>query len=162
MKRVNTVRFSLVSKDAKNGSGKSTPSTARFDSPQARQALQSRDDLNAMAVPEAEYVALLRDHQHIFVHMQYLAGAAIVHDASGRQRILHMDEVAHLFLQLKDELSGATTWSRVLATRMRAESAWKHGNLKAAIVEYREVLRMLQDTPGLDVDKLAQAAMLHA
>lgn len=162
MKRVNTVRFSLVSKDAKNDSGKSTPNTARFDSPQARQALQSRDYLNAMAIPEAEYVALLRSHQNVFVHMQYLSGAAIVHDALGRQRILQMDEVAHLFLQLKDELTGATAWSRVLATRMRAESAWRHGNLKIAIVEFREVLRMLQDTPGLDVDKLAQAAMLHA
>lgn len=135
-----------------------------FETDQARQALQSKEDLINMTIPEAEYVALLRDSQNVFVHMQYLsgAGAAVVHDASGRQRILQMDEIAQLFLQVKDEISAATTWSKMLSCRVRGESALKQGNLRAAVVEYHDALRMLQDTPGLDVDKLVRAAMLHA
>ena len=163
MKRVNTVRFSFMSKDEKNNSGKSSPSSkSRFDSPQAKHALQSRDDLISMPVPEAEYVALLRGSQNVFVHMQYLSGSAIVHDASGRQRILQVDEVAQLFLQLRDELSAANTWSKTLSTRVRAESALNQGNLRTAVVEYLDALRLLQDTPGLDVDQLSRASLLHA
>lgn len=162
MNRVNTVRFSFVSKEAKEESGKNTPSrSGRFDTDQAREALQSKDDLNAMEATDAEYVALLRGSQNVFVHMQYLSGTAIVHDASGRQRILHMDEVAQLFLQLKDELSSATTWSRTLTMRMRGDSFLKQGNLKGAIIEYLDALGLLHDTPGLDVDKLARAAFMH-
>ena len=162
MNRVNTVRFSFVSKEAKEESGKNTPSrSGRFDTDQAREALQSKDDLNAMEATDAEYVALLRGSQNVFVHMQYLSGTAIVHDASGRQRILHMDEVAQLFLQLKDELSSATTWSRTLTMRMRGDSFLKQGNLTGAIIEYLDALGLLHDTPGLDVDKLARAAFMH-
>ena len=163
MKRVNTVRFSFISRDSKLSSGKSTPRSTMFETEQARQALQSKEDLNALAIPEAEYVGLLRDSQNAFVHMQYLsgAGAVIVHDASGRQRILQMDEVAQLFLQLKDELAATTTWSKTVSCRVRGESAFKQGNLRAAVVEYHDALRMLQDTPGLDVDKLVRAALLH-
>lgn len=158
------MRFSFISRESKHSSGKNTPRSTMFETEQARQALQSKEDLNSLAIPESEYIALLRDSQDIFVHMQYLsgAGAVIVHDASGRQRILQMDEVAQLFLQLKDEVAAATTWSKMLSCRVRGESALKQGNLRAAVVEYHDALRMLQETPGLDVDKLVRAAMLHA
>ncbi|KAH8431395.1 tetratricopeptide repeat protein [Aspergillus melleus] len=94
--------------------------------------------------------------------MQYISGGAVVHDASGRQRILQMDEVAQLYLQLTDELSAATIWSRTLTTRLRAEAALNQGNCRAAVVEYHDALKMLETTPALDVDKLSRAAMLHS
>lgn len=92
--------------------------------------------------------------------MQYLSGTAIVHDASNRQRILHMEEVARLFLQLRDELASTTTWSRALTMRMRADTALKQGNLKAAVLEYLDALT-LQDSSVLDSNRLARAAVLH-
>ncbi|KAF9891338.1 hypothetical protein FE257_004193 [Aspergillus nanangensis] len=113
-------------------------------------------------VTDTEYVALLRSSQNIFVHMQYLSGGAVIHDASGRQRILQMDEVAQLFLQLKDESTAATIWSRTVNTRLRAEAALKNGNCRAAVVEYHDALRILDSNPALDLDKLARAAMLHS
>lgn len=159
------MRFSFISKDVKeeeDDSEKHTPSHPHPRPHPERHTLQSQDDLHAMESTDAEYVALLRGCQHVFVHMQYLSGATIVHDASGRQRILHMDEVAQLFLQLKDELSSATTWSRTLALRVRADSALKQGNLKGAVLEYLDALALLHDSaPGLDVDQLTRAAILH-
>lgn len=123
---------------------------------------ESRDDLTGLPTPDAENVALLRSSQNVFVHMQYLSGTVIVHDASNRQRILHMEEVARLFLQLRDELAATTTWSRALTTRMRADATLKQGDLKAAVLEYLDALA-LQDSSGsvLDVNRLARASVLH-
>lgn len=115
----------------------------------------------ALPTPDAENVAVLRSSQNVFVHMQYLSGTAIVHDASNRQRILHMDEVARLFLQLRDELAATTTWSRALTTRMRADSALKQGDLQSAVLGYLDVLALQDSSSVLDVTRLARAAVLH-
>lgn len=123
---------------------------------------QTAQDPESPVVSDAEYISLLRGSQNIFIHMQYISGGAVVHDASGRQRILQMDEVAQIFLQLKDELSAATMWSRTLTTRLRAEAALNQGNYRAAVDEYHDALKMLDVTPALDVDRLSRAAMLHS
>ncbi|KAL4898637.1 hypothetical protein BDV59DRAFT_167259 [Aspergillus ambiguus] len=164
IKRANTIRFSFVGKYSRSESRATTLESVRTsvdDTPEPivprRESSRSPNGAN-----DAEYVALLRSSQNIFVHMQYLSGGAVVHDASGRQRILQMDEVAQLFLQLKDEALAATIWSRTVNTRLRAESALKHGNSRAAVVEYHDALRILDSNPALDLDRLSRASMLHS
>jgi tetratricopeptide (TPR) repeat protein len=123
---------------------------------------QRRADGIRTAVSEAEYMTLLRNCQNIFIHIQHLSGGAMVHDASGRQRLLQMDEVAQLFLQLKNELSASTVYSKALITRMRADAALKQGNSKAAVVEFHDALRTLDSEPALDTDRLSRASILHS
>lgn len=86
----------------------------------------------------------------------------MVHDASGRQRLLQMDEVAQLFLQLKNELSASTAYSKALITRMRADAALKQGNSKAAVVDFHDALRTLESEPALDTERLFRASILHS
>ncbi|PLB49391.1 hypothetical protein P170DRAFT_509943 [Aspergillus steynii IBT 23096] len=163
IKRANTIRFSLVAKYARSESRAATRETlGTADESQPADTPEIRQEPDSPVVSDAEYVALLRGSQNVFIHMQYISGGAVVHDESGRQRILQMDEVAQLYLQLKDELSAATIWSQALTTRLRAEAALNQGNYTAAVVEYHDALKMLEVTPALDADKLSRAAMLHS
>ncbi|KAA8643317.1 uncharacterized protein ATNIH1004_010084 [Aspergillus tanneri] len=163
IKRANTIRFSLVAKYSRSESRAATRESVRIsEETQPVNSSEPGQDPNSPAVCDTEYIMLLRGSQNIFIHMQYISGGAVVHDASGRQRVLQMDEVAQLYLQLKDEMSAATVWSRTLTTRLRAEAALNQGNYKAAVVEYRDALKTLEGTPALDVDKLSRAAMLHS
>ncbi|EAU32455.1 conserved hypothetical protein [Aspergillus terreus NIH2624] len=164
IKRANTIRFSLVGKYTRSESRAAALDSVRTSIDETPQPVEPRREASASptGVNDAEYVALLRSSQNIFVHMQYLSGGVVVHDASGRQRILSLDEVAQLFLQLKEEALAATIWSRTVNTRLRAESALKHGNCRAAVVEYHDALRILDSNPALDLDRLSRAAMLHS
>ncbi|KAL4905294.1 hypothetical protein BDW74DRAFT_185318 [Aspergillus multicolor] len=155
MKRANTIRFSFVTKYSRDSRATAT----------ARDSKLPEDDSqnhSSSTVQDAEYIALLRGTQDIFVHLQYLSGGAIVHDVSGRQRILHVDEVAKLFLQMKEELSSTAAWSRALTTRLRGEAMLKQGNPQAAIMEYQDAIKLLADTPGLDIEKQTRASILHS
>ncbi|XHF96765.1 hypothetical protein AWENTII_000383 [Aspergillus wentii] len=162
IKRVNTVRFSFVAKSSRHTTGTGRPTSEGRTEDDNAEPNESKRNETKSTVPEAEYVALLRSSQNIFIHMEYLSGGTMIHDASGRQRILGMEEVAQLFLQLKDQLCAATIWSRALKTRLRAEAASNKGNFRAAVVEYEDALKMLNDCPALDIDKLSRAAMLHS
>ncbi|PYH94270.1 tetratricopeptide repeat domain protein [Aspergillus ellipticus CBS 707.79] len=156
MKRANTIRFSFVTKYTRS----EARATARKSETDAH--TQAATEPGEESVADTEYIALLRGAQNIFIHTQYISGGAIVHDASGRQRILKIDEVAQLFLQMKDEIASANIWSRTINAQIRAETALKQGNLKATVVEYHNALRMLDDTPGLDIDRQSRAAILHS
>ncbi|PLN83555.1 hypothetical protein BDW42DRAFT_64314 [Aspergillus taichungensis] len=162
IKRANTIRFSLVGRYPKNEDRLHTFESVRnsVDS----QPLQAADRQSATPSPisDAEYIALLRGSQSIIIHLQHLPGGVVVHDVSGRQRILSIDEVALLFLRVKDELAAANIHSRVLTTRLRADSALKSGNARGAVVEYHDALRLLDNAPALDVDRLTRAAILHS
>ncbi|KAB8237700.1 tetratricopeptide repeat protein [Aspergillus alliaceus] len=161
IKKANNIRFSFVTKYSRSESRAATLESVRT-SVDMEKAAEIRQQANQTPIQDAGYVALLRETQNIFIHVQYLSGGIVVHDASGRQRILEMDEAAQLFLQLRDELAAATVWSRALTTRHRAEAALKQGNSRAAVVEYHDAMRMLETTPALDIDKLSRAAMLHS
>ncbi|PWY72311.1 tetratricopeptide repeat domain protein [Aspergillus heteromorphus CBS 117.55] len=156
MKRANTIRFSFVTKYTRSESR----ATARKSESDAytKAATEPKQE----SVADTEYIALLRGTQNIFIHTQHISGGTIVHDAAGRQRILKIDDVAQLFLQMKDEAASASIWSRTIGAQIRAETALKQGNLKATVVEYHNALRMLDDTPGLDMDKQSRAAILHS
>ncbi|KAL2871372.1 tetratricopeptide repeat protein [Aspergillus lucknowensis] len=160
MKRANTIRFSFVTKY------RSESRATGHESPEAsEEALtQETDSQNnsSTTVQDAEYVTLLRGTQNIFVHLQYLSGGAIVHDASGRQRILQVDEIARLFLQIRDELTSTTVWSRALTAKLRAEALLRQGHPQAAVVEFHEAMKILDDMPGLDTEKQTRAAILHS
>ncbi|PYH48158.1 uncharacterized protein BP01DRAFT_413884 [Aspergillus saccharolyticus JOP 1030-1] len=159
IRRANTIRFSFVTKYTRSES-RATGRTSDRDSIDAR--TQDTSEQKHESAADTEYIALLRNCQNVFVHTQYINGGAVVHDASGRQRIIKIDEVAQVFLHIKEELSSANSWSRMLNTRMRAESALKQGNGRAAVVEYHDALKLLEDNPSLDTDKQLRAAMLHA
>ncbi|RLM01549.1 hypothetical protein CFD26_108537 [Aspergillus turcosus] len=162
LKRVNTVRLSFTQKGSKTESDTSLESGGSSSDMQTTAKTQHRADGCRAAVSEAEYMTLLRNCQNIFIHIQHLSGGAMVHDASGRQRLLQMDEVAQLFLQLKNELSASTVYSKALITRMRADAALKQGNSKAAVVEFHDALRTLDSAPGLDTERLSRASILHS
>ncbi|RAH42198.1 TPR-like protein [Aspergillus brunneoviolaceus CBS 621.78] len=159
IRRANTIRFSFVTKYTRSES-RATGRTSERDSIDAR--TQETTEPKHESAADAEYIALLRNSQNVFIHTQYINGGAVVHDASGRQRIIKIDEVAQVFLHIKEELSSANSWSRMLTTRMRAESALKQGNGRAAVVEYHDALKILEDAPSLDIDKQSRATMLHA
>ena len=125
-------------------------------------AMRSTNELSATPAREPEYAAILQELQDIFVHMPYLPGGIIVHDASGRQRMLKVEEIAQLFAQLNAQLSTAAIWSRTIHTRLRAESSLRAGNFRAAVVDLHDALKILEDTPALDVDNLSRAGMLHS
>ncbi|PWY80918.1 tetratricopeptide repeat domain protein [Aspergillus sclerotioniger CBS 115572] len=158
IKRANTIRFSFVTKYARS-EGRATTRKSDIISTDAR---KQATDATQESIADTEYMALLRGSQNIFIHTQHISGGAIVHDASGRQRILKIDEIAQLFLLMKDELSAASIWARILTTQMRAETALKQDNLDAAIAEHRTALQMLDETPALDIDKQSRAAILHS
>ncbi|EAW08740.1 tetratricopeptide repeat protein [Aspergillus clavatus NRRL 1] len=162
IKRVNTVRFSFTQKGSKNESGSSQDSEGSLNCKEIIKPVQQKREASHGTVSEAEYMSLLRGSQNMFVHVQHLSGGAVVHDASGRQRLLQMDEVARVFLQLKNELSAATTYSKALMARFGAETASKQGNSNAAVVEYHEALRILESAPALDSDRLSRASILHS
>ncbi|KAL2828170.1 hypothetical protein BDW59DRAFT_171016 [Aspergillus cavernicola] len=162
LKRANTIRFSFVTKYSRSDSRAVVRDSIGSSEEALAQGEDESQNHSSAIVQDAEYVALLRGTQNIFVHMQYLSGGAIVHDASGRQRILQVDEVARLFLQMKDELSSTTAWSRVLMARVRAEAFLKQGNSQAAVGEFHDAMKMLDDTPGVDVEKQTRAAILHS
>ncbi|KAF7597342.1 hypothetical protein BBP40_006282 [Aspergillus hancockii] len=161
IKKANSIRFSFVNKYSRSESRAATLESVRT-SVDAGKVVEIRQQTNQTSIQDIEYLALLRETQNIFIHVQYLSGGIVVHDASGRQRILEMDEAGQLFLQLRDELGAATVWSKTLTTRLQAEAALKQGNSRAAVVEYHDALRMLDSAPALDVDKLSRAAMLHS
>ncbi|KAL2811798.1 hypothetical protein BJX63DRAFT_269183 [Aspergillus granulosus] len=158
MKRTNTIRFSFVTK-YRSESRAAGDSTGTSEEALAEQETHNN---SLTTVQDAEYVALLQGTQNIFVHLQYLSGGAIVHDASGRQRILQVDEIARLFLQMKDELTSTTAWSRALATRLRAEALLKQGNPQGAVVEFHDAMKVFDDMPALDIEKQTRAAILHS
>lgn len=112
--------------------------------------------------PELQQDAFPGANQNPFIHLQILSGGAIVHDASGRQRILKMDEISRLFSQLKDDLTAASAWGKIVTTRLRAQSTLRSSNLKSAIVDFNDALKMLEDTPALDVENISRAAMLYS
>ncbi|KAH1762083.1 hypothetical protein EMGR_004868 [Emarellia grisea] len=162
LKRVNTVRLSFTQRGSKNESHTSLESEGSSSDVKPAAKTQRRADGVRTAVSEAEYMDLLRNCQNIFIHIQHLSGGAMVHDASGRQRLLQMDEVAQLFLQLKNELSASTAYSKALITRMRADAALKQGNSKAAVVDFHDALRTLESEPALDTERLFRASILHS
>ncbi|GMG36779.1 unnamed protein product [Aspergillus oryzae] len=129
---------------------------------EVEKAAEIRQQANQTPLQDAEYVALLRETQNIYIHVQYVSGGIVVHDASGRQRILQMDEAARLFSQLRDELAATTVWSQALTTRLRAEASLRQANCRAAVVEYHDALKILETAPALDVDKLSRATILHS
>ncbi|RDW83848.1 tetratricopeptide repeat protein [Aspergillus mulundensis] len=155
LKRANSVRFSFVTKYSRDSRATATARNS---------TLPENDSQNnsSSTVQDAEYIALLRGTQDIFVHMQYISGGVIVHDVSGRQRILHVDEVAKLFLQMKEELSSTAAWSRALTARLRGEAMLKQGNSQGAIMEFHDAVKLLADTPGLDIEKQTRASILRS
>ncbi|GKZ48471.1 hypothetical protein AbraIFM66951_000533 [Aspergillus brasiliensis] len=159
IKRANTIRFSFVTKYTRSERRAATTRKSDVVSTGGR---TQRTDPTPESVADTEYMALLRETQNIFIHTQHISGGAIVHDASGRQRILKIDEIAQIFLQIKDELSAAGVWSRILAAQMRAETALEQGNLDAADLKYRTALRMLDEYPALDIDKQYRAVLLQS
>ncbi|KAI9375845.1 hypothetical protein BJX61DRAFT_548625 [Aspergillus egyptiacus] len=159
LKRANSIRFSLVTKS--RGISRAAARDSLGSSEEALTREMGKNN-RSTAVHDAEYISLLRGTQKIYVHVQYLSGGAIVHDASGRQRILQVDEIAKLFLQMKDELTSTASWSKVLMTRVKAEAFLKQGNLQEAVAEFHNVLKLLGDTPGFDVEKRTRAAVLHS
>lgn len=112
--------------------------------------------------PEPSHASPPHGNHDVFVHTQILFGETTVRDASGRERMLRMEDVAQLLLQLNDELTAASTWSQIVATRLRAESALRSDNLKAAVVDFQGALRMFEDNPALGADMLSRAAILHS
>ncbi|KAL5339735.1 hypothetical protein BJX70DRAFT_363011 [Aspergillus crustosus] len=161
MKRANTIRFSFVTRYSRSESR----AVARDSPGSSEEALaqEADEDQNnsSSTVQDTEYIALLRGTQNVFVHLQHVTGGAIVHDVSGRQRILQVDEVAKLFLQMKNEHTQTAVWSRALAMRLRAEALLKQGNSQGAVVEFHNTIKILEDTPGLDIEKLTKAGILH-
>ncbi|KAL2841451.1 hypothetical protein BJY01DRAFT_249557 [Aspergillus pseudoustus] len=158
MKRANTIRFSFVTKS------RSESTTAGDSAGSSEEALaEPETHSNSLTTAQdAEYMALLRGTQNIFVHLQYLSGGAIVHDASGRQRILQVDEIARLFLQMRHELTSSAVWSRALTTRLRAEALLKQGNPQGAVVEFHDAMKVFDDMPALDIEKQTRASILHS
>lgn len=157
MKRANSVRFSLVNKASRG------EKTARNSAGTSGEGLAPTTEQNTSAtVQDAEYMALMRGTQDVYVHMQSVTGGAIVHDVSGRQRILQVDEVAKLFLQMKNELTSTNAWSRSISARLRGEALLKQGNAQNAVVELHDAMKILDDTPGLDVEKQTRAGILHS
>ncbi|KAE8383183.1 hypothetical protein BDV26DRAFT_251861 [Aspergillus bertholletiae] len=161
IKKANSIRFSLVNKHSRSASRAATLEGVRT-SMEVEKAAEIRQQANQTPLQDAEYVTLLRETQNIYVHVQYLSGGIVVHDASGRQRILQMDEAARLFSQLRDELAATTVRSQALTTRLRAEASLRQANCRAALLEYHDALKMLNTAPALDVDKLSRATILHS
>ncbi|KAL4794433.1 hypothetical protein BDV19DRAFT_399414 [Aspergillus venezuelensis] len=162
MKRANNIRFSFVTKYSRSESRAAARDSAGSSGDALAQGLDDTQNNSLTTVQDAEYVALMRGVQNAFVHMQYIAGGAIVHDVSGRQRILQIDEVASLFLQMKNELSFTAALSQALNTRLRGEMLIKQGNAQGAVVEFHNAMKILDDTPGLDVEKQTRAGILHS
>jgi tetratricopeptide (TPR) repeat protein len=46
--------------------------------------------------------------------------------------------------------------------RLRAEALLKQGNSQGAVVEFHNTMKLLDDTPGLDIEKLTRAGILHS
>jgi tetratricopeptide (TPR) repeat protein len=155
MKRANTIRFSFVTKYSRDSRATATARDSTLPTDESQNNSSS-------TVQDTDYIALLRGTQNVFVHMQYISGGAIVHDVSGRQRILQVDEVAKLFLQIKNELNSTAVWSRVLTTRLRGEALLKQGNAQGAIIELHDAMKLLADTPSLDIEKQTRASILHS
>ncbi|KAL4945135.1 hypothetical protein BDV06DRAFT_231825 [Aspergillus oleicola] len=162
MKQANTIRFSFVTKCSRSESRATVRDSAGSSGDALAQGMNETENNSSITVQDAEYIALMRGAQNVFVHMQCISGGAIVHDVSGRQRILQVDEVAKLFLQMKNELSSTTVWSRALSTRLRGETLMKQGNAQGAVVEFHNAIKILDDTPGLDVEKQTRAGILHS
>ncbi|GAT29629.1 tetratricopeptide repeat domain protein [Aspergillus luchuensis] len=159
IKRANTIRFSFVTKYTRSERRAATTRKSDVVSTDGRTQVT---EPTQESVAETEYMALLRETQNIFIHTQHISGGAIVHDASGRQRILKIDEIAQLFLQIKDELSAASIWSRILHEQMRAQNALNQGNLESAMSKFHNALRLLDECPALDIDKHCRAVLLHS
>ncbi|KAL2002577.1 hypothetical protein VTN02DRAFT_6474 [Thermoascus thermophilus] len=95
------------------------------------------------------------------VHVRYHSRGAMVSDVSGRPRILSMDQVAQVYLQISEGLSSTALRTKASALRSRAEMILKRGDTEAAISEYQSALSILKDKPALDVDQSSRAAILH-
>ncbi|KAB8264007.1 hypothetical protein BDV32DRAFT_91732 [Aspergillus pseudonomiae] len=162
IKKANSIRFSFVNKYSRSESRAATLESVRT-SLEVEKAAEFRQQANQTPLQDAKYVAALRETQNIYIHVQYISGGIVVHDASGRQRILQMDEAAQLFSQLRDELAATTVWSQaLLTTRLRAEASLRQANCRTAVVEYHDALKILEAAPALDDGKLARATVLHS
>ncbi|OGM50232.1 hypothetical protein ABOM_001157 [Aspergillus bombycis] len=162
IKKANSIRFSFVNKHSRSESRAATLESART-SVEVEKAAELRQQANQTPLQDAEYIASLRETKNIYIHVQHLSGGIVVHDSSGRQRILQMDEAARLFSQLRDELAATTAWSQpLLTTRLRAEASLRQANCRTAVVEYHDALKILDTAPALDDGKLARATVLHS
>ncbi|KAL4954001.1 hypothetical protein BDW69DRAFT_164016 [Aspergillus filifer] len=142
MKRANMIRFSFVTKHSRSESRAAVRDSAGSSGDALAQGMDDTQNNSLTTVQDAD--------------------GAIVHDVSGRQRILQVDEVANLFLQMKNELSSTTALSRALNTRLSGETLLKQGNAEGAVVEFHNAMKILDDTPGLDIEKQTRAGILHS
>lgn len=162
VKRAGSLRFSSVSNSLSNTRAATAMSERTLYGVQEQNEGQSVQVETPARDLEPDSSVSPNGSREVSIHMQIIHGGVIVHDASGRQRMLQMNEITQLLSQLKDELAAAPTWGEIVAVRLRAESALRIGNLKSATVDLQGALRMLQDSPSLGVDKISRAAMLYS
>ena len=162
VKRANSVRFSFVSKTPTSTRAVTSMSEGKLDDAPVDEFIQATHNADSKFAPELHHDISSNGNLNPFIHMQMRSGGAVVHDASGRQRILKMDEIAQIFLQLNDDLNAASVWGTVVTTRLRAESALRSGSLRTAIVDFHEALKTLEDTPALDIENISRAAILYS
>jgi tetratricopeptide (TPR) repeat protein len=96
-----------------------------------------------------------------FIHLRILSDGAVVQDASGRQRILQMEQIAHIYSIISADFSSAGTRVRIGALQSRAEMNLQQDHPKTAIAAYHDILDTLDQNPTLDIDISLRAAVLH-
>lgn len=95
------------------------------------------------------------------IHMRISSDGAVVEDVSGRQRILQMEQIAHIYTIISEDFSSTGTRAKIGALQSRAETNLQQDHPKTAIAAYHNILDVLHQNPSMDIAHSLRAGVLH-
>ncbi|GAD91563.1 conserved hypothetical protein [Paecilomyces variotii No. 5] len=158
------IRFSIVSNRLKNDNDSiksGTTSSERSESRNGRDSPALKVRVADISDSDSGYGGSPKGAPGPFIHIRPLSEGSFANDASGRQRILSMEQIAFLYLQISECISCTPLKTKATTVQSRAEAELKRGNLEDAAAEYLDMLNIYNENPALDIDRMSRAGILH-
>ncbi|KAL1886857.1 hypothetical protein Plec18167_000792 [Paecilomyces lecythidis] len=158
------IRFSIVSNRLKNDNDSiksGTTSSERSESRNGRESPALKVRVGDISDSDSGYGGSPKGAPGPFIHIHPTLEGSFANDASGRQRILSMEQIAFLYLQISECISCTPLKTKATAVQSRAEAELKRGNLEDAAAEYLDLLNIYNENPALDIDRMCRAGILH-
>ncbi|KAJ9397750.1 hypothetical protein DTO282F9_5270 [Paecilomyces variotii] len=158
------IRFSIVSNRLKNDNDSiksGTNASERSESRNGRDSPALKIRVGDISDSDSGYGGSPKGAPGPFVHIRPASGGSFANDVCGRQRVLSMEQIAFLYLQISECISSTPLRTKASTIQSRAESESKRGNLEDAAAEYLDMLNIYNENPALDIDRMSRAGILH-
>lgn len=156
LKKESSVRFSIMSNQIKS---EDPPSRSQSRTSWRTSEQRDRKMSGGLGAPP-DGQSQSSSERNSFIHMRITSDGAVVEDATGRRRILQLEQIGHIYSIVSAQFSLSGVSSRIGALKSRAEMNF-HGRPKTALSAYHDVLDILHQYPPMDVDLRTRAEILH-